>query len=63
MQLVVATVARLYELVLVPGHQVVMQPGLSLRQRDGVLVSVRPAGSGGHARTAGRAETPVTTGA
>ena len=63
MQLVVATVAQLYELVLVPGHQVVVQPGLSLRQRDGVLVNVRPVGSGGHARTAGRVETPVTTGA
>jgi cytochrome P450 len=63
MQLVVATVAQLYDLVLVPGHQIVMQPGLSLRQRDGVLVNVRPAGSGSHARPAPEVETPVTTSA
>jgi cytochrome P450 len=63
MQLVVATVAQRYELVLVPGHQIVMQPGLSLRQRDGVVVNVRPAGSGGHARPAADVETPVPTGA
>jgi cytochrome P450 len=47
MQLVVATVAQAYELVLVPGHQVVMQPGLSLRQRDGVLVNLESAKSAG----------------
>jgi cytochrome P450 len=63
MQLVVATVAQLYELVLVPGHQIVMQPGLSLRQRNGVLVNVRPAGTGSHARPATAVETPVTTSA
>jgi enediyne biosynthesis protein E7 len=40
MQLVVATVAQMYDLVLAPGHQVVIQPGLSLRQRDGVLVNL-----------------------
>ena len=61
MQLVVATVAQAYELLLVPGHQVVVQPGLSLRQRDGVLVDVRPVGSGGRARAAAAVETPATT--
>lgn len=45
MQLVVATVAQAYELELVPGHQVVMEPGLSLRQRDGVLVKLNPVAS------------------
>jgi hypothetical protein len=54
-------VAQLYDLVLVPGHQVVIQPGLSLRQRDGVLVNARPAGSGSHARPAPVVETAVST--
>jgi cytochrome P450 len=61
MQLVVATVAKLYELVLVPGHEIVMQPGLSLRQRDGVVVNVRPVGSGSHARPEPVVETAATT--
>ena len=61
MQLVVATVAQAYELLLVPGHQVVVQPGLSLRQRDGVLVDVKPVGSAGRAKSAPAVETPATT--
>jgi cytochrome P450 len=59
MQLVVATIAQAYDLVLVPGHPVVIQPGLSLRQRDGVLVSLEPTKG---ARTAPEpANAPVTT--
>jgi cytochrome P450 len=61
MQLVVATVAQVYELVLAPGHQVVIQPGLSLRQRDGVVVNVRPVGSGSHARPAAAEAAAATT--
>ena len=40
MQLVVATVAQVFDPQLVPGHPVVVQAGLSLRQRDGVFMTL-----------------------
>jgi cytochrome P450 len=43
MQLVVATVAQVYDPEVAPGHAVVMDPGLSLRPRDGVLMTLKPA--------------------
>lgn len=46
MQLVVATIAQVFELEVAPGHQVVMAPGLSLRQRDGVVMALKPARTG-----------------
>jgi cytochrome P450 len=43
MQLVVATALQRFELQAVPGHPVVVQAGLSLRPRDGLLMTVKPA--------------------
>ncbi len=43
MQLVVATAAQRFELGLVPGHPVDIQAGLSLRPREGLLMTVKPA--------------------
>jgi cytochrome P450 len=42
MQLVVAAVAQRYRLDLVPGHPIVMQPGLSLRPRYGMQMVLKP---------------------
>jgi cytochrome P450 len=44
MQLVVATAAQRFELELVPAHPVDIQAGLSLRPREGLSMSVKPAG-------------------
>jgi cytochrome P450 len=43
MQLVVATALQKFELQAVPGHPVAVQAGLSLRPRDGLLMTVKPA--------------------
>jgi hypothetical protein len=43
MQLVVATAAQRFELDLVPTHPVDIQAGLSLRPREGLQMTVKPA--------------------
>lgn len=40
-QLILATVAQRYRFTLVPGHAVTPEPALTLRTRDGVLVTMR----------------------
>jgi cytochrome P450 len=42
MQLVVAMVAQRYELALVPGSDVALEPGLTLRPKPGVPIVLRP---------------------
>ena len=41
-QLIIATIAQRYRLVLVPQHQVEAQPLMTLRPRNGVRVWVEP---------------------
>jgi cytochrome P450 len=45
-QLILATVAQRYRFRLVPGHAVTPEPALTLRTRDGVLVTMRQRGAG-----------------
>ncbi|BDG01517.1 cytochrome P450 [Anaeromyxobacter oryzae] len=47
LQLVVAMVAQRYELALVPGSRVDVEPGLTLRPKPGVPMILRPTGTGG----------------
>ncbi len=42
MTLILATIAQRYELDLVPGHSVVMEPVITLRPRFGILTTLRP---------------------
>lgn len=40
-QLILATIAQCYRFALVPGHEVVPEPALTLRTRSGVLVTMQ----------------------
>ncbi len=54
MQLVLATILQRYELDLVPGFPIIPQPGITLRQKYGLPMMLRPlAASNGAARTDG----------
>jgi cytochrome P450 len=48
MQLVVAMITQRYRLDLVPGHPVVAEPAISLRARDGLLMTLQPAAAAGN---------------
>lgn len=70
MQLVVAMITQRYRLDLVPGHPVIAEPAISLRAREGMLMTLSPAeaasGHGGEGRAAASrvaASGPVGTGA
>jgi cytochrome P450 len=55
MQLVVAMITQRYRLDLVPGHPVVAEPAISLRARDGLLMTLSPAEASGAHGGEGRA--------
>jgi cytochrome P450 len=63
MQLVVAMITQRYRLDLVPGHPVVAEPAISLRARDGLLMTLSPAEASGAHGGEGRAAASRTTAA
>jgi cytochrome P450 len=62
MQLVVATVCQRFELELVPGHPVAVDPGLSLRPRQGIVMALKPVAAAAAARDGRTQKTPEPAG-
>jgi hypothetical protein len=65
MQLVLATVLQQYQLDLVPGFPIVPQPGITLRQKYGLPMFLRPISSSdgaGSARVESTVESPAAVG-